>query len=52
VHRPVVVIDDHPLVGTALVVALRAEEIDATRIPIAGRDEILRAVAQHPPGLA
>ncbi|WP_410614400.1 response regulator [Amycolatopsis sp. lyj-109] len=50
--RPVLVIDDHPLVSTALVVALRAEEIDATRIPVVDRAGILRAVAQHPPGLA
>jgi DNA-binding NarL/FixJ family response regulator len=52
VRRPVVVIDDHPLVSTALVVALRAERIDAARIPVTGRTGILAAVRQHPPGLA
>jgi len=52
VRRPVVVIDDHPLVSTALVVALRAERIDAARIPVTDRAGILAAVAQHAPGLA
>ncbi|OXM62666.1 response regulator [Amycolatopsis vastitatis] len=52
VRRPVVVIDDHPLVSTALVVALRAERIDAARIPVTDRAAILAAVGAHPPGLA
>ncbi|RSM48246.1 DNA-binding response regulator [Amycolatopsis balhimycina DSM 5908] len=52
VRRPVVVIDDHPLVSTALVVALRAERIDAARIPVTSGTEILAAVRQHRPGLA
>jgi DNA-binding NarL/FixJ family response regulator len=52
VCHPVVVIDDHPLVSTSLVMALRAERIDATRIPVTNRAGILAAVRQHAPGLA
>ncbi|MEU5260941.1 response regulator [Amycolatopsis sp. NPDC021455] len=52
VRRPVVVIDDHPLVSTALVVALRAERVDAARIPVTDRAGILAEVRKHPPGLA
>lgn len=52
IRRPVVVIDDHPLVSTTLVLALRAERIEAEPIPVTSRAGILAAVEQHPPGLA
>ncbi|SDW36184.1 DNA-binding response regulator, NarL/FixJ family, contains REC and HTH domains [Amycolatopsis xylanica] len=45
----VLVVDDHPLISTALVVALTAQGIDARRIPV--DDSILRAVGRHEPGL-
>ena len=52
IRRPVVVIDDHPLVSTTLVLALRAEQIEAEPIPVTSRAGILAAVGRHPPGLA
>lgn len=52
IRRPVVVIDDHPLVSTTLVLALRAERIEAELIPVTSRAGILAAVGRHPPGLA
>jgi DNA-binding NarL/FixJ family response regulator len=47
----VLVVDDHPLVGTALVVALRARAVDAILIPVTARAEILRDTGRHAPGL-
>lgn len=52
VGRPVVVIDDHPLLSTTLVLALRAQRIEATPIPVTSRAGILAAVGRHRPGLA
>jgi len=47
----VLVVDDHPLIGTALVVALRALKVEAIRIPVADRESILSEAGRHGPGL-
>lgn len=47
----VLVIDDHPLISTALTVALRAEGIEVTRVPVNTVEEILARADRPPPGL-
>jgi len=47
----VLVVDDHPLVGTALVVALRARLVEAIRIPVGAPGEILAQARRHGPAL-
>jgi DNA-binding NarL/FixJ family response regulator len=49
---PVLLLDDHPLISTALILALRTHGIDAVQLPIVGFDEILAAAARYRPGLA
>jgi DNA-binding NarL/FixJ family response regulator len=48
---PVLVLDDHPLISAALILALQAEGIDAVPLLIAGFDEILVAASRYRPGL-
>jgi DNA-binding NarL/FixJ family response regulator len=48
---PVLVLDDHPLISTALVLALQAHGVDAVQLPIAGFDETLTAASRHRPCL-
>jgi DNA-binding NarL/FixJ family response regulator len=48
---PVVVVDDHELVATSLVLGLRSEGIEATRIRPAGGQRILAEAAELAPGL-
>jgi DNA-binding NarL/FixJ family response regulator len=50
--RPVLVLDDHPLVRTVLVLGLRAQGVDAVQLPITGYDEILAAAGRYRPSLA
>lgn len=47
----VLVVDDHPLIGTALVVALRARRVEAVRIPVAMGESILRETCRYGPAL-
>jgi DNA-binding NarL/FixJ family response regulator len=48
---PVLLVDDHPLISTALAVALRAEGVEAWRVPVTTAEAVLATVEQHPPGL-
>jgi DNA-binding NarL/FixJ family response regulator len=48
---PVLLVDDHPLISTALAVALRAEGLEAQRVTVTTAEAILAAVDQHRPGL-
>ncbi|HVH23979.1 MAG TPA: LuxR C-terminal-related transcriptional regulator [Pseudonocardia sp.] len=47
----VLVVDDHELVGTSLVLGLRAEGLAAHRCRPTGHDAVLTAAAELPPGL-
>ncbi|MCY7342804.1 MAG: response regulator transcription factor [Pseudonocardia sp.] len=54
-HEPpdtaVLVVDDHELVGTSVMLNLRAEGIQAARWVAGGADDVLAAAAQLDPGL-
>jgi DNA-binding response OmpR family regulator len=47
----VLVVDDHELVGTSLVLGLRSEGLPAQRCRPGGLEQVLAAAAELPPGL-
>ena len=47
----VLVVDDHELVGTSLVLGLRSEGLSAHRCRPGGLEQVLAAAAELPPGL-
>jgi DNA-binding NarL/FixJ family response regulator len=52
VARTVLVVDDHTLIRTTLVMALRSQGFDAFHVPVARTAVILAEVSGHEPGLA
>ncbi|MDT7726016.1 MAG: two-component system, NarL family, nitrate/nitrite response regulator NarL [Actinomycetota bacterium] len=49
---PVLLLDDHRLISTTLLLALRTQGVEAVQLPITGFDEILASAARYRPGLA
>jgi DNA-binding NarL/FixJ family response regulator len=52
VSGPVLIIDDHAIVATSLVLALREQGLDARRCPVGSAREVLDEARRHPAGLA
>lgn len=48
---PILVVDDHALIATTLVLALRAQGKDAHHVPVANAVTILAEAGRHRPGL-
>jgi DNA-binding NarL/FixJ family response regulator len=49
--RTVLVVDDHELVRTILVLALRAQGFDAHHVSATRKEDVLREAGEHAPGL-
>jgi DNA-binding NarL/FixJ family response regulator len=48
---PILVVEDHPLVSTALVIALDVRGLDATPVPFQGAEALLTTIDRYRPGL-
>lgn len=49
-HRPVIVLDDHPLISTTLAVTLGLRGVTAVSVPVDDRASTVAAVRSHAPG--
>jgi DNA-binding NarL/FixJ family response regulator len=48
---PILVVEDHPLISTALVIALDVRGLDATPVPFQGAEALLTTIDRYRPGL-